>query len=75
MKIKNAIIVATILVAIAVSSVITLKKSTPLYEANVEALADGETGLDRCAGCSTDKTIFCCHLIIVDLGGWFLYKD
>lgn len=47
-----------------------------LFNANVEALADDEgNGLEKCNGCSSDKKIFCCHLVIVNHGGYFLYRD
>jgi len=42
MKIKYALIAAVLLVAATVTSVKALKESTLLFEANVEALADGE---------------------------------
>lgn len=57
MKIKYAIIAATILVAGTVTSMKTIKKSTPLFEANVEALADSEGGTMVYYAC---KYLGCC---------------
>lgn len=45
-----------------------------IYNSNVEALAQNES-LDKCKGCSTDGEIYCCHLIILDVGGFLLYRD
>jgi hypothetical protein len=42
MKIKYAIIAATIIATTTVISVKTFKESTPLFDANVEALAEQE---------------------------------
>lgn len=75
MKTKKAIIAAILLAAATIISVKSVKNTAPLTNANVEVLAEIENDLGICNGCSTDKSIFCCHLIIVDLGGWFLYKD
>ena len=47
-----------------------------VFDDNVEALASSESEVgQKCGGCSTDKTVFCCHIIIENVGGWFLYKD
>jgi hypothetical protein len=50
MKIKYAIIAATIIATTTVISVKTFKESTPLFDANVEALAEQETIPIQCAG-------------------------
>ena len=48
MKIKYAIIAAVILAATTITSVKTIKSTAPLFEANVEALAEGEESGYRC---------------------------
>ncbi len=62
MKIKYAIIAATILAAATVISVKSFTKSTTLFEANVEALAQDEGGaliicsMGSCGQCFDIKT-------------------
>ena len=57
MKIKYALIAAVLLVAATVTSVEVIKNKTPLFEANVEALADGEDGTMVYYAC---KYLGCC---------------
>ena len=52
MKIKYAIIAAVILAATTITSVKTIKSTAPLFEANVEALAEQETLMIQCANIS-----------------------
>ena len=66
------LLAATVLVSVCVNN--GNDSMEAMFDANVEALARSE-GLEKCNGCSTDKEIFCCHLIIVDVGGYFLYRD
>lgn len=47
MKIKYALIAAVLLVAATVTSVKAFKETTPLLDANVEALAEGEGPLNN----------------------------
>ena len=79
---KSLLIAAGVaLAAIAVSVFVYVNNGKnemdDLFYANVEALADSEGGgdLDKCNGCSTEDRHFCCHLVIVNVGGWFLYRD
>ncbi len=58
MKIKYAIIAATILVAATVTSVRAFKESTPLFEVNMEVLAEGENGGYSCTVTSNCYSIF-----------------
>lgn len=55
MKIKYALISAVLLVAATVTYVEVIKNKTPLFEANVEALADGEDGTNYAC-----KYLGCC---------------
>ena len=71
--------VLAVLAAAAVSVSVYMKNENPmdeLFSANVEALASGESEVGtKCGGCSTDKSIYCCTLVIVDVGTFYLYKD
>lgn len=60
MKIKYAIIAATIIAAATVTSVKAFKESTPLFDANVEALADGEIYIGRF--CVYEKLSWCIYM-------------
>lgn len=51
MKIKYAIIAVTIIVAAAFTSVKAFKENTPLFEANVEALASPEFNQEGTGKC------------------------
>lgn len=60
MKIKYAIIAAVILAATTITSVKTIKSTAPLFDANVEALADGEIYIGRF--CVYEKLSWCIYL-------------
>lgn len=74
-KIIISLAALTIAVA-AMTTMLSRSVSDSLFDANVEALAYGESELgSKCGGCSTDKSIYCCTLVVIDLGTFYLYKD
>lgn len=58
MKIKFVFIAATILFATIVTSVTTLKKSIPLFDLEIEALAGVENGNTTCTVTTICRDIF-----------------
>ncbi|MGM9785422.1 MAG: hypothetical protein ACI3ZS_01095 [Candidatus Cryptobacteroides sp.] len=69
-------IAALVVAAAATLSMVSRSDSDSLFVANVDALSSGESDLvTKCGGCSTDKNVYCCTLIIVDVGTFYLYRD
>ena len=76
MKKKIASIGIGLLVLIGTVLLYQKRHESNILNQNIEALANGESELEeKCGGCSTDKEVYCCHLIIEGFGGFFLFKD
>lgn len=79
MKKKVLFAAGAMIIAAAVSAAVCLNfgqtRHDDLFEQNLDALARGENDLDKCNGCNTEDEIICCHLVIINHGGYFLYRD
>ncbi len=76
---KKKTIFITAALSLLLSLVIALKvynnPEQVLISQNVEALSESDLS-EKCGGCSTEKTHYCCWAYFEDLGtGYFLFKD